>query len=182
MLEPALAVGRGLVLRPQEGLLLQLGPLGEEHAVPILLTSATREATVVAEQAGGLMLEPLEDESPHQLWQVVQCTGAAAVVHCTDWCTVATLHQVVPQGSMAAARSVAPCHLSYLLPEFLGCWSLKCSVTVSTSGHASYYCEVGWGPEATRAFSSSRTAAAWLSSPCGTAAPGRWRCGTAPGC
>ena len=53
VLEPALALGRGLVLRPQgEGLLLQLGPRREEHAVPILLTTAAGEATVMVERAG----------------------------------------------------------------------------------------------------------------------------------
>ena len=47
---------------------------------------------------------------------------------------------------MAPARPAASCHLSYPLPEFLGRWRLECSVTVSTSGPASYFCVVGWGP------------------------------------
>ena len=46
VLELALALGWGLVLRPQgEGLLLQLGPR-------ILLPTAVGEATVMAERAG----------------------------------------------------------------------------------------------------------------------------------
>jgi len=72
--------------------------------------------------------------------------GAAALVRCTDWCTAATLHQVVPESSMAPAWPPASCHLSYLLPEFLGRWRPECSVTVSTSGPVSYFCVVGWGP------------------------------------
>jgi hypothetical protein len=47
---------------------------------------------------------------------------------------------------MAAARPAASCHLSYPLPEFLGRWRLECSVSVSSSGPASYFCVVGWGP------------------------------------
>ncbi len=62
------------------------------------------------------------------------------MVHCADWCTVATLHQVVPwrrSGRPPPATS---------LPEFFSRWRLKCSVTVSTSGPTSYFCVVGWGP------------------------------------
>jgi hypothetical protein len=80
------------VLRPQgEKLLLQLGLRGSlpPRGRPLWWRSG---------------LEMLEDEAPHQLWQVVQCTGAAAVVHCTYWYTVSTLHQVVPESSMVPAR------------------------------------------------------------------------------
>ena len=62
------------------------------------------------------------------------------MVHCADWCTVATKHQVVPwrrSGRPPPATS---------LPEFFSRWRLKCSVTLSTSGPASYFCVVGWGP------------------------------------
>ena len=73
---------------------------------------------------------------------------------------------------MAPARPAASCHLSYPLREFLGRWRLECSVTVSTSGQASYFCVVGWGPSGIQQLEDGRRLALF-SMRCGTAR-GSW--------
>jgi hypothetical protein len=120
------ALRRGLLLRPQgEGLLLQLGPRGKEHAGIILLTTTAGKVTVVAEQAGGLVLEPLEDEAPRRAGGAVHWCSSSGVlyglVHCCN---------TAPGGRPPPATSPTRC--------------LSSSVAGgSTSGPASYFCVVG---------------------------------------
>ena len=54
-----------------------------------------------------------------------------------------------PGQPRSAARPAASCHLRYPLPpavEECRQWELSCSVVVTASCSASYFCVVGWGP------------------------------------
>ena len=140
-LDPALVlvVGEGgaVVLGPRAGAGQSWGA-GEGG----LLSWGDTGLVLTQQCGGGVGAAPPREECPHQSWDLV------------------------PAADMdTAATPATSCHLRYPLPGDVSphvstlsmlppadtldtCqdWELRCSVTVSASTPATYFCVVGWGP------------------------------------
>jgi len=84
---------------------------------------------VITEKCGKLLMAPGRDESPQQIWDIIDADKEIE----------------------SAAKPATSCHLKYPIPDSVDLdtatdWELRCSVKVTQSCPSTYFCVVGWSP------------------------------------